>query len=108
MNRRKISLLLTAAFAAALSFAANAAWPEKPIRIVVPYAAGGPTDAMARILEAPLREALGTPVIVENVPGASGALGAQQVLRAPADGYTLFLGNNGPSAVTPLLLKSAT
>ena len=108
MNRRKLSLLLTGVMAAALPFAATAAWPDKPIRIVVPYAAGGPTDAMARILEAPLREALGTTVIVENLPGASGALGAQQVLRSPADGYTLFLGNNGPSAVTPLLLKSAT
>lgn len=99
---------LAAACAALVTpMAAAAAWPDKPIRIVVPYAAGGPTDAMARILEAPLREALGTPIIVENAPGASGALGAQQVLRAPADGYTLFLGNNGPSAVTPLLLKTA-
>jgi tripartite-type tricarboxylate transporter receptor subunit TctC len=107
MNRRNLLLSLSAALAAALPLAAAAAWPEKPIRIVVPYAAGGPTDAMARILEGPLREALGTPIIVDNVPGAAGAIGAQQVLRAPADGYTLFLGNNGPSAVTPLLMKNA-
>jgi tripartite-type tricarboxylate transporter receptor subunit TctC len=105
MKRRTLSVLLVAA--AALPIAAVAAYPEKPIRIVVPYAAGGPTDAMARILEAPLRQALGTPIIVENVPGAAGEIGAQQVLRAAADGYTLFLGNNGPSAVTPLLQKSA-
>lgn len=107
MNRRKLFLSLSVAVAAALPLVAAAAWPEKPIRIVVPYAAGGPTDAMARILEGPLREALGTPIIVDNVPGAAGAIGAQQVLRAPADGYTLFLGNNGPSAVTPLLMKNA-
>jgi tripartite-type tricarboxylate transporter receptor subunit TctC len=104
LKRRTLCVL---AAAAALPVAALAAYPDRPIRIIVPYAVGGPTDAMARILEAPLRQALGTPVIVENVPGASGAIGAQQVLRAPADGYTLFLGNNGPSAVTPLLQKGA-
>lgn len=94
--------------AAALPFAAQAAYPDKPIRLVIPYAAGGPTDAMARILQEPLQKALGGAVVViDNVPGVGGALGAQQVLRAPADGYTLFLGNNGPSAVTPLLQKNA-
>lgn len=87
---------------------AHAAYPEKTIRIVVPYAAGGPTDAMARILQEPLQKALGAVIIIDNVPGAGGAIGAQQVLHAPADGYTLFLGNNGPSAVTPLLQKNAT
>lgn len=86
---------------------AAAAYPDKPIRIVVPYAAGGPTDVMARLLQGPLQQVLGTTVIVDNVPGAGGALGAMQVVRAPADGYTLFLGNNGPSAVTPLLQKNA-
>lgn len=96
-----------AMIASILPIAAMAQYPDKPIRIVVPYAAGGPTDAMARILQSPLQEALGTTVIIENVPGAGGSMGAKQVLRAPADGYTLFLGNNGPSAVTPLLQKGA-
>ncbi|WP_218508257.1 tripartite tricarboxylate transporter substrate binding protein [Variovorax sp. dw_308] len=92
----------------ALPIATSAAYPDKPIHLVVPYAAGGPTDAMARILQGPLQQALGgATIVVENVPGVGGALGAQQVLRAPADGYTLFLGNNGPSAVTPLLQKNA-
>jgi tripartite-type tricarboxylate transporter receptor subunit TctC len=80
---------------------------DRTIRIVVPYAVGGPTDAMARILQGPLQQALGATVLVENVPGAGGALGAQQVLRASADGNTFFLGNNGPSAVTSLLQKAA-
>lgn len=96
--------MLSMAFASASSWAA---FPDRPISIVVPYNAGGPTDAMARILQGSLQETLGVTVIVENVPGASGALGAQRVLRQEADGYTLFLGNNGPSAVTPLLLEGA-
>jgi tripartite-type tricarboxylate transporter receptor subunit TctC len=106
----KLSRRQTLAVLAALPVlpgAAAAAYPDKPIRIVVPYAAGGPTDVMARLLQGPLQQALGTTVIVDNVPGAGGAIGAQQVVRAPADGYTLFLGNNGPSAVTPLLQKNA-
>lgn len=98
---------ILALLSGALPFAAWATYPDRPLRIVVPYAAGGPTDAMARILQVPLQQSLGTAVIVENVSGAGGALGAQQVLRAPADGYTIFLGNNGPSAVTPLLQKNA-
>lgn len=105
---KPLERILGVLIAAALPLAAQAAYPDKPIRLVVPYAAGGPTDAMARILQAPLQKALGgATVIVDNVPGVGGALGAQQVLRAPADGYTLFLGNNGPSAVTPLLQKNA-
>jgi len=106
MQRRQI--LATggsAALAALLPIAARA--QDRTIRIVVPYAAGGPTDAMARVLQAPLQKALGATVIVDNVPGAGGAIGAQNVLRAPADGNTFFLGNNGPSAVTPLLQKGA-
>lgn len=80
---------------------------DRTIRIVVPYAPGGPTDAMARVLQAPLQQALGAIVLIDNVPGAGGALGAQQALRTPADGNTFFIGNNGPSAVTPLLQKAA-
>jgi len=86
---------------------AAAAYPDRPITLVVPYNAGGPTDAMARFLQGPLQKELGVTIVVENVAGAGGAIGAQRVLRAPADGYTLFLGNNGPSAVTPLLQDPA-
>ncbi|MEF7612358.1 tripartite tricarboxylate transporter substrate binding protein [Aquincola sp. MAHUQ-54] len=106
MQRRRF--LEFAASAGVLSSPAlPAAAADRTVRIVVPYAAGGPTDAMARLLQGPLQRALGATVLVENVPGAGGALGAQQVLRAPADGNTFFLGNNGPSAVTPLLQKAA-
>lgn len=107
MNRRNIlSAGACIGLAALLPLAAGA--QDRTIRIVVPYAAGGPTDVMARVLQPSLQKALGATVIVENVPGASGAIGAQNVLRAPADGNTFFLGNNGPSAVTPLLQKGAS
>jgi tripartite-type tricarboxylate transporter receptor subunit TctC len=96
----------SAALAALVPLAARS--EDRTIRIVVPYAAGGPTDAMARVIQPALQKVLAATVIVDNVPGAGGAIGAQNVLRAPADGNTFFLGNNGPSAVTPLLQKGAT
>ncbi len=84
---------------------AHAAWPEKPIRIIVPYPAGGATDQIARALQPGLTELLKQPVIVENRAGASGAIGMQATLSAPADGYTLYFGNNGPNAILPSLRK---
>lgn len=99
-------LLLT--FGAGLALCAGAAaqpYPNKPIRIIVPFAAGGSTDQLARAIQAPMSELLGQPVIIENKVGAGGAIGAGLVARAPADGYTLVFGNTGPSAVAPLLRK---
>lgn len=69
---------------------ASAAWPDKPIRLVLGYPPGGGTDAVARLLADRLSRSLGQPVIVENHPGASGIIGAQTVARADPDGYTLF------------------
>src|SRR5438034_5887424 len=80
-----VVLLLASTLAAAQAF------PTKPIHIVVPYPAGGGTDIVARMLAGPLREMLGKPVIVDNKPGAGGALGAAEVARATADGYTLLM-----------------
>jgi len=96
---------LGAALAAQLASAQ--AFPTKPIRIVVPYPAGGTTDIMARALQEPMQKTLGQPVIVDNKAGAAGAIGAREVARAPADGYTLLFSNNGPSSTTPLLVKDA-
>src|SRR5262249_18772953 len=67
-------------------------YPTRPITMVLPFAAGGPTDALARILAQRMGVALGQPVIVENVTGAAGTLGVARVARAPADGYTISVG----------------
>ncbi len=96
-----LGVALTAQFASAQGF------PSKPIRIIVPYPAGGTTDIMARALQEPMQKALGQPVIVDNKAGAAGAIGAREVARSPADGYTLLFSNNGPSSTTPLLVKDA-
>jgi tripartite-type tricarboxylate transporter receptor subunit TctC len=82
-------------------------FPSKLIRLVVPYPAGGTTDIMARALQAPLQHKLGQTVLVDNKPGAAGALGAREVARAPADGYTLFFVNSGIVSVTPQVMKGA-
>src|SRR5690606_23839694 len=70
-------------------------FPSRPLRIVVPFAAGGAVDSVARIIGDPLSGRLGQPVIVENKPGNHANIGAHEVVRAPADGYTLLLGANG-------------
>src|SRR5262245_52879731 len=95
-SRRKI-LHLTAVAAAlpAVSLIAQAqAWPTRPITIVVPFAAGGATDVIARLLAERMRRSLGQPVIVENVTGAGGTIAVGRVARAAPDGYTLSLGQN--------------
>jgi tripartite-type tricarboxylate transporter receptor subunit TctC len=82
-------------------------FPSKPIRIIVPYPAGGTTDIMARALQEPMHKTLGQPVIVDNKAGAAGSIGAREVARSAPDGYTLLFSNNGPSSTTPLLVKDA-
>jgi tripartite-type tricarboxylate transporter receptor subunit TctC len=91
------SLLL---MAAGMAFAQS--YPTKPINLMVPYPAGGPSDAAARIFTVPLAKELGQQVIVENLGGVSGALAAQKVLAAPADGYYLFQGSPNEVILAPL------
>ena len=78
-------------------------FPTKPLTLVVPFAPGGPTDAMARVLAAALKGPLGQTVIVDNKPGAGGNIGAEWVARAPADGYTMLFGTSGPLAINQFL-----
>lgn len=96
---------LLAACAALFASWAHAAWPEKPIRIVVPAAPGGTTDVSARILAERMAPVLGTNVLVENKAGAGGIIGAEHFVRAAADGYTLFMGNIGPNAINYSLYR---
>jgi tripartite-type tricarboxylate transporter receptor subunit TctC len=100
--------VLAAAVSAMVAGAGGASaqeWPTRPVTLVVPYAAGGPADLMARILTQRLSEILGTQVIVENVGGAGGMNGVARVAKAAADGYQFVLGDSGTFAANQTLYK---
>jgi tripartite-type tricarboxylate transporter receptor subunit TctC len=86
-----------------LAFAQNQNWPSQPIRIVVPYPAGGVTDIVARLLAKSLTESLKTSVVIENIAGANGAIGAMTVVRSAPNGYTLLMGTPA-TLVTNMIL----
>jgi len=93
--------------ALAFSGASRAEYPEKPIRVIIPVAAGGGTDIVGRLVSKKLSESFGQAVIVENRPGAGGNIGAAQVARAQPDGYTLLLTYGANITVNPTMYKSA-
>ncbi len=99
-------LLLAAASSLPLASLAQAAWPSKPIRILTPFTAGGATDVIARSLATHLQAALKQPVSVEPKPGADGALAAQELLRSPADGHTVYLATASALSYVPNVRKS--
>jgi len=104
MKRSRRQILLSAAalaaLAASLCVASAQTYPARPVTIIVPYAAGGPTDLIARAIAEKMREPLGQAVVVENVAGGGGAIGVGRVAHAVPDGYTLNLGNNGSNVLT--------
>ncbi|MBK4739020.1 Bug family tripartite tricarboxylate transporter substrate binding protein [Noviherbaspirillum pedocola] len=107
MRHFSVSLGLVMSLAC-LAFAGSAAadsFPSQPIHIIVPYEAGGSTDQLARIIQQPVSEALGQPVIIENKPGAGGTIGVELVVKAKPDGYTLVFGNTGPNAIVDFMRK---
>ena len=104
MNRLRRNLLAGAALSlAAAASMAQAPWPTRPIRIVVPFPAGGPTDIAARVVGQAIGESLKTTVIVDNKAGAHGFIGVTEAARSTADGYTLMMASIGTMAINPRL-----
>lgn len=97
------SLMAGAGLLMSVGVHANDTFPTKPIRIVLGFPAGGPLDQHARLLTDKLQSVLGQPLVVDYKPGAGGSVGAQDVMRSPADGYTLMLANTGVMVINPAL-----
>jgi tripartite-type tricarboxylate transporter receptor subunit TctC len=103
--RRRVLIALSLAAAAPGSAVAQA-FPTRPITIILPFAVGGPSDVLARALQAPLQKALGQPIVIDTKVGGSGIVGTRHVVRSPADGYTLLQQTNG-ILITPYVNKSS-
>ena len=105
MLLRGIATLVLAAALAPLADAQD--YPNRPVRIIVPFAAGGPADVYARFLGQRLQEALGQPFVVDNRPGAGSIIGTDAVAKSPADGYTLLLMSNTHTVNESLIADQA-
>jgi tripartite-type tricarboxylate transporter receptor subunit TctC len=105
MLQRICSLAIAAVLASVVAPAA-AQYPNRPIRLIVPFPAAGAADLSARVVAVPLSQALGQPIIVENRPGADGAIAADVVIKAAPDGYTLFYGTNTALCSVPAMRKN--
>jgi tripartite-type tricarboxylate transporter receptor subunit TctC len=104
MFRTRVVALLGAVCAGLFctsALAQNTPWPSRPIKMVIPFGAGGGTDVIGRFLAQKLSEGLGQTVVVETRPGAGGSLGSAEVARAPADGYTILLGSSSTHGINP-------
>ena len=105
--RHALTFVIAGALAlAAVPAAAEDAWPSRPVKMIVPFAPGGASDFVARIVQQPVSEILGQSLVVENRAGASGNIGMDAAARSAPDGYTIFLGNIGTIAINPGVFKS--
>jgi len=104
---KRVGLLLLCALCLAFGGAASAQdkYPSKPVKILVPYAPGGATDIISRVVGDQMRQSLGQPFVVENKPGAFGMLALEEMAKSKPDGYTLMVGNVSTNAITPVLFK---
>lgn len=100
------AMALALAGATTAGFAQTANWPQRPIKLVVPFSAGGNTDSIARLTAERLTQSLGQPVIVDNKPGANGAIAADFVAQSPPDGYTLLMAAMPVLAILPTITKT--
>src|SRR5688500_3938181 len=108
--KRRTTLLAAAALAASVTASAawgQAAWPDRPIRIILPYAAGVSPDVVARLVAERLGPVLGKPVLIDTRPGAGGMIGAEIAATMPPDGYNLLFTVKGVMAIVPHVYKSA-
>ena len=107
MKKRLFTLTLSAAVAALATgaplTAAAQAWPSKPVRMVIPFPAGGATDIIGRVIGQKLGAALGQQVVIDNKPGAGGTIGSDMVAKAPADGYTILMATSSTHSIGPAL-----
>ena len=103
IQRRQFTLGVAATLASStLPSLAQTGFPSKPIKIVVPFAAGGSTDVMARLVGQKVGESLGQSVLIENRPGAGGAIASDAVAKSPADGYTVLMATTSTHAILPV------
>src|SRR6187549_1851068 len=86
----------------------EASYPARPIRMLVPFAPGGATDIIARVLEPSLSKRLGQPIVIDNRSGAAGNIAVELVAQAQSDGYTLLVGNISTNSINPLLFAGRT
>ncbi|MFZ3361236.1 MAG: tripartite tricarboxylate transporter substrate-binding protein, partial [Xanthobacteraceae bacterium] len=105
MLKRSIIAVVAGLLSVAVGIAYAATWPTRPVTMIVPFAAGGPTDVVGRIVAERLSEILKQQVIIENIGGAGGMTGAQRVAQAKPDGYEVLLGTVGTQAYSQTLYK---
>src|SRR5215470_474080 len=103
----RFAVLLLSLCVSSLAFA-QGAWPNRPIKMIVPFAPGGASDFVARIIAPPMGDLLGQSIVIENKAGASGNIGMEAAAKAAPDGYTIYLGNIGTIAINPTVFTNLT